>query len=86
MRKETVLTKIESLSFEAAILELEGIVRQLEEGKIPLEEAVSAYEKGILLQKHCESKLQEAKLRVDKISLNSENGEPELTPLMPVSD
>jgi exodeoxyribonuclease VII small subunit len=73
------------LSFEEAIHELEGIVRQLEEGKIPLEEAVTAYERGVSLKQHCEIKLQEAKLRVEKISISS-NGEPKLEPFSPLPE
>lgn len=58
---------ISLLSFEKALEELESIVRFLEEGKSPLEEAINAYERGILLKKHCEEKLQEATLKVDMI-------------------
>ncbi len=59
--------EIRLLSFEKALEELETIVRFLEEGKCPLEEAISSYEKGILLKKHCEEKLQEATLKIDMI-------------------
>lgn len=55
------------LSFEDALAELESIVRRLEEGSAKLDEAISAYERGIALKRHCEAKLQEAQLRVEKI-------------------
>lgn len=58
---------IRLLSFEKALEELEAIVRFLEEGKSPLEEAISSYERGIRLKKHCEEKLQEATLKIDII-------------------
>ncbi len=67
-----------TLSFEAALSELETIVRQLEEGKIPLEDAVKAYEKGSYLRKLCEEKLNEARLRIEKITTSSESGEPQM--------
>lgn len=62
-------TKIENLSFEEALAQLEEIVRQLESGSGKLDDAISAYEKGALLKRHCEAKLAEAKAKVDKISL-----------------
>ncbi len=62
---------IGSLSFEAALAELEKIVRQLEDGKGELEDAIDAYERGAALKKHCDAKLSEAKAKVDKISLGA---------------
>lgn len=62
-------TEIENLSFEEALAQLEEIVRQLESGSGKLDDAISAYEKGALLKRHCEAKLAEAKAKVDKISL-----------------
>jgi len=60
---------IASLSFEEALAELERIVRQLEEGKGPLDAAIDAYSRGSLLKRHCEAKLAEAQARVDRIVL-----------------
>jgi exodeoxyribonuclease VII small subunit len=58
---------IAALSFEQALAELERIVAQLESGQAPLEESISLYERGAELKKHCESKLEAARLRVEKI-------------------
>lgn len=63
---------IAKLSFEKALSELEGIVRQLEEGKGELEGAIAAYERGAALKRHCEAKLQEAQSKVEKIVLGPE--------------
>ena len=60
---------IRKLSFEAALAELEEIVRALEQGKSSLDDAIAAYERGAQLKKHCEDKLNEARLRVEKINL-----------------
>jgi len=60
---------VEKLSFEAALAELEEIVRQLEQGKSSLDDAIGAYERGAELKRHCEKKLSAAKMRVDKITL-----------------
>ena len=73
MAKEPVLPKdIAALSFEDALKELEGIVQQLERGQVKLDEAISAYERGALLKRHCEQKLAEAKMKVEKISFSAD--------------
>lgn len=61
-------TDIAALSFEEAMKELERIVRELESGQVKLDEAVTAYERGAELKKHCESKLNEARTKVEKIT------------------
>ena len=58
---------LEKLDFEKALGELEDIVQRLESGDTSLEGAIEAYERGVLLKKHCESKLRNAQLRVNKI-------------------
>ena len=55
---------ISGLSFEDALAQLEVIVRDLEKGQLKLEQAITAYERGALLRKHCEDKLREADDRV----------------------
>ncbi len=60
---------VAKLSFEDALGELEAIVRRLEEGSGKLEEAIAAYERGVTLQRHCDAKLQEAQMRVERIVL-----------------
>lgn len=62
-------SEIAGMSFEDALAELEKIVRQLEDGKGKLEDAITAYERGAELKKHCEEKLREAKAKIDKISM-----------------
>lgn len=66
---------ISHLTFEEALKELETIVRTLESGETSLDDAISKYERGALLKDHCEKKLNEAKARVEKITL-SKNGTP----------
>ena len=58
---------ITAMSFEDALAELEQIVRRLESGQVKLDEAILAYERGAQLKRHCESKLNEAQQRVDRI-------------------
>lgn len=71
MSKSEKSPSVAALSFEAALSELEEIVRHLETGKSSLEDAIGAYERGAELKKHCVKKLTEAKARVDKINLNA---------------
>ena len=67
------------LSFEQALVELENIVTSLENGKAPLEDSISSYERGIALKKHCEKKLNEAQEKIEKITIGSD-GVPTATP------
>jgi exodeoxyribonuclease VII small subunit len=48
--------------------EFEEIVKKLEDGKMPLEEAVKAFERGSELKKICESKLKDAQLKIEMLS------------------
>ena len=58
---------IAALSFEDAMKELEGIIDRLDGGDVPLEESITIYERGAALQRHCEDKLRQAEMRVQKI-------------------
>ena len=60
---------IAKMSFEDALAELEEIVSGLEDGTAKLDESIKAYERGALLKRHCEAKLQEAKAKVEKINV-----------------
>jgi exodeoxyribonuclease VII small subunit len=60
-------TDVSALSFEDALSELEQIVRALESGQQKLEDAITAYERGAALCRHCEAKLAEAEARVAAI-------------------
>lgn len=62
----------EKMNFEKALAELETIVRSLESGKSPLEESIASYERGIALKNHCEKKLEQARLKIEKITLSSD--------------
>jgi exodeoxyribonuclease VII small subunit len=59
------------LPFEQAIEELESIVKRLEEGKVPLEESVTIYERGEALKRRCVELLRQAEARVEKITLDA---------------
>lgn len=63
--------EIDSLSFEEALSELEAIVHQLETGKVKLDEAVIAYERGVKLKNFCEEKLKTAKSKIDLLVIGN---------------
>jgi exodeoxyribonuclease VII small subunit len=55
------------LSFEQAMEELEVIVEKLEEGDVPLEEAINIYKKGMELSKLCHDKLKNVESQLTEI-------------------
>ena len=59
---------IKKLTFEEALHQLEEIVQKIDSGQEDLAQAVESFEHGILLKKHCDSLLKEAKLKIDKIT------------------
>ncbi|MBQ8557259.1 MAG: exodeoxyribonuclease VII small subunit [Alphaproteobacteria bacterium] len=63
---------IEDLSFEEAMSELENVVHLLESGRIKLEEAVSAYERGVKLRNLCTEKLKNAKSKIDLLVIEGD--------------
>jgi exodeoxyribonuclease VII small subunit len=71
---ETDIDDVKTMSFEAALAELEKIVGMLEGGKAPLAESIAIYERGEALKSHCEKLLKEAEARIEKITLK--NGSP----------
>ena len=72
----------ESLSFEQAMEELDGIVHQLEDSQLPLDELVERYERGTSLLKICQEKLDAAQQRIEIIA-RGPSGRPETQPLNP---
>jgi exodeoxyribonuclease VII small subunit len=51
--------------FEAAIAELDTIVKKLEEGDLPLESSLQLYERGVHLSRFCHARLEEAERRIE---------------------
>jgi len=78
---ENTIVDVKKLSFERALEELESIVKRLEEGKVPLEESVTIYERGEALKRRCEELLRQAEARVEKITLDAGGKPTGTTPL-----
>ena len=62
----------ETLTFETAVAELEMIVAKLEGGDLTLEESLTLFERGQKLTDLCQSKLEEATLRVEMLTADGE--------------
>jgi exodeoxyribonuclease VII small subunit len=58
--------------FEAAIAELEGIVRKLEDGDLPLEASLQLYERGVHLSRFCHAQLEQAERRIEVLNERGE--------------
>ena len=84
-QRTAVPADIQALSFEDAMKELETIVDQLERGEAKLDDSIRAYERGAALKRHCQVKLEEARSKVEKISLTGD-GAVASAPLDPASE
>jgi len=60
--------KIEEMSFEEAMAELDALVQSSESGKIPLDEMISRLERGNRLATFCRGKLNELERRIEILS------------------
>jgi exodeoxyribonuclease VII small subunit len=58
--------------FEAAIAELETIVRKLEDGDLALEASLALYERGVQLSRFCHARLEAAERRIDVLNERGE--------------
>ncbi|MBN1255570.1 MAG: exodeoxyribonuclease VII small subunit [Deltaproteobacteria bacterium] len=72
-------------TFEESLQELEEIVNRLEEGDLPLEEALKLFEEGVRLSRSCHTKLDEAQKRVE-IVFKDESGKMTTRPFETAED
>ncbi|MBN1398849.1 MAG: exodeoxyribonuclease VII small subunit [Bacteroidetes bacterium] len=68
-----VAKKSEKNSLEHYLQRLQEIAESLEQGEVPLDEAVNLYEEGIKLSKECTEKLKTAELKIKKLSKGIED-------------
>lgn len=67
-----------AVRFEDSLAELEQLVERMEQGNLPLEDALKLFERGVRLTRSCQQALKEAEQKVQ--ILLEENGEPTLQP------
>ncbi len=66
------------MKFEAALTKLEGIVKKLEEGELPLDDSLKMFEEGVKLAKFCGEKLDAAERKIE-VLVNVEGDEAKTT-------
>ncbi len=74
---------IPTLSFEDALKRLEEVVRRLESGDSPLDQAIDLYAEGEALRQQCEARLKAAEARIEKVTLDRERRPTGTEPLDP---
>jgi exodeoxyribonuclease VII small subunit len=67
--------------FETAMRDLEELVERLEQGDMPLEESLAAFERGVMLTRACQTALKEAEQKVE--ILLKKAGEPAVEDFTP---
>jgi len=72
-------------SFEASLEELERIVRELEQGEMPLERSLELFEHGVKLSRECQERLNQAERRIE-ILMRDNQGRPSVKPFEPERD
>ncbi len=69
------MTAKKQLTFEERLTQLETIVREIEEGKIGLEESIKKYESGIGLLAQCRQILDDAELKIRTLQEQASGGD-----------
>jgi exodeoxyribonuclease VII small subunit len=64
------------IDFEKALADLESIVEKLEQGDLPLDESLKAFERGVELTRHCQVALKQAEQKVEILLRKSGQPEP----------
>ncbi len=61
---------METLSFEEAFEQLEATIAALQDGKMPLDQALQQYQEGMKLVQHCNELLQRAELTIQQLTVD----------------
>jgi exodeoxyribonuclease VII small subunit len=65
---EAIEKKVVKLNFEKAMERLEEVVEKLSDGNISLDEMIELYQEGEALKRHCQSRLDEAKMKIEEVN------------------
>ena len=79
------MTDAKPKSFESSLEELERIVRELEQGELPLEKSLELFEQGVKLSRDCQERLNQAERRIE-ILMRDNQGRPYVRPFEPDSE
>ena len=72
-----VIVYFKTVDFEQALGELEAVVERLEQGELPLEEALKQFQRGIELARNCQSSLKQAEQKVEILLRKTPDATPE---------
>ena len=72
-------------TFESSLEELERIVRELEQGELPLEKSLEMFEQGVKLSRECQARLNQAERRIE-VLMRDNQGRPTVKPFEPETD
>jgi len=72
-------------TFETSLEELERIVRELEQGELPLEKSLELFEHGVKLSRECQERLNQAERRIE-VLMRDNQGRPTVKPFVAESD
>jgi len=72
-------------TFESSLEELERIVRELEQGELPLEKSLELFEQGVKLSRECQDRLNQAERRIE-VLMRDNQGRPTVKPFEPETD
>ena len=76
------MTNDKTKSFESSLEQLELIVRELEQGELPLERSLELFEQGVKLSRECQERLNQAERRIE-ILMRDNQGRPATRPFEP---
>jgi len=65
--EESTTTKVEDLTFEQALDQLDQLVRRMESGDLGLDESIAAYRRGAELARFCQGRLADAERQIQKL-------------------
>ncbi len=72
--EKNIVKKISKMSFEESMVRLEEISQILSSQKINLDQMIELYEEGSALKEHCATRLEEAKMKIEKV-LDNKNSQ-----------
>ena len=71
-------TEVQGKTFETQLAALERVVRELEQGDLPLEDSLKMFEEGVRLSRECQERLNQAERRIE-VLLRDGEGRPVLS-------
>ncbi len=74
INEKNIVKKISKMSFEDSMVRLEEISQILSSQKINLDQMIELYEEGSALKEHCATRLEEAKMKIEKV-LDNKNSQ-----------